>query len=136
MLDVADKLGSVLSALVGLLGVALTAYGLRLQHRDRAVSPPEPPPASQDSAEDSPPGLHIPSPGERVPDSRYLPSPPRSPSAPQTPSGAQPGQVCGGAGEPLPDGPASWWRRSVPVLVLGLALVGVALGLAVLTAVV
>jgi hypothetical protein len=165
VLDVADKLGSVLSSLVGLLGVVLTAYGLWLQRRRSAVDMrpivqvlPPPPPVVDDEPTVPLPRLHIPRSSEWVPDSRHLPpGKPRYPSEPQPGYGSAPvpepavppppGQPPGvpirvppppayqpqGEFTSTPEGPHPWHRRPVSVLVTGLGLVGLALGLAVVT---
>ncbi|TDD49637.1 hypothetical protein [Saccharopolyspora elongata] len=69
MLEIADKLGSVLSALIGLLGLGLTVYGLRLQRRATRPTAPPPPPAPTD-----PTRLEVPARSAWVPSSEYLPS--------------------------------------------------------------
>ena len=125
MLDVADKLGSVVSALVGLLGMALTAHGLRLQRRDRAAAPSElplPNPDAQNSEAQGPTGLYIPHRSGWVPDSRHPPAQPQGPP----PYSQAPAESATADSPP-------WHRRPVPVLVLGFGLVDVALGLAILT---
>ncbi|WP_190818021.1 hypothetical protein [Saccharopolyspora pogona] len=71
VLEIADKLGSVLSALIGLVGLVLTVYGLRLQRRaTRAASLPPMPTALAESDQAQ---LEVPERTDWVPPSKYLP---------------------------------------------------------------
>ncbi|MEV6227164.1 hypothetical protein AB0L88_04640 [Saccharopolyspora shandongensis] len=117
MLEIADKLGSVLSALIALVGLALTVYGLRLQRRATRPTAPPPPPAPT-----GPTRLEVPDRSAWVPSSEYLP----------------PGQSTGmdqGVGyppmqQPYVPGQAAPRRT---VLVIGLVLLAVAIVLGVVT---
>ncbi|MGW1677949.1 hypothetical protein [Saccharopolyspora sp. NPDC002376] len=113
MLEIADKLGSVLSALIGLIGLVLTVYGLRLQRR--ATRAAQLPPMPTGLAESDQARLGVPERADWVPPSKYLP----------------PG---GWSGEQMmrrePPSPASPRRM---VLVTGLVLLAVSVVLGVVT---
>lgn len=123
-LDVADKLGSVFSALFGLLGVLLTALGLwePAKHRfrrarTRALNAYEERRERRKRRRGRMPragtstrsGIYIPTRGESVPDSSHLPSRPRRIWVDPHMRG----------------GPVWHWRRLV-VVVVGLTLLALA----------
>ncbi|MEV0057666.1 hypothetical protein AB0H34_45155 [Saccharopolyspora shandongensis] len=114
MLEIADKLGSVLSALIGVVGLVLTVYGLRLQRRATRPTAPPPPPAPTGSTR-----LEVPDRSSWVPPSEYLPP------------GYSPNQGYGGPPMQRPQPPRSAPRRTV--LVIGLVLLAVAVALGVVT---
>ncbi|MEV5544278.1 hypothetical protein AB0L13_46555 [Saccharopolyspora shandongensis] len=128
MLEIADKLGSVLSALIALVGLVLTVYGLRLQRR--ATRPTAPPPIANAPLPSDPTGPPQPDPARlEIPDrSAWVPSPEYLP----------PGQSAGmdqGFGyppmqQPYVPGQAAPRRT---VLVIGLVLLAVAIALGVAT---
>lgn len=125
VLDLADKLGSVFSALFGLLGVLLTAWGLwepakrqgrrarsrlrtrRLGLRRRRAGPDE---TTLRAGTSTRGGLYIPTRSESVPDSRHLPT------------------GHGGYGSPHQPrfGPVVWWPRRLAVVAAGLVLLALA----------
>ncbi|MBB5153134.1 hypothetical protein [Saccharopolyspora phatthalungensis] len=117
MLEIADKLGSVLSALIGLVGLVLTGYGLWLQRRTTPTPPVlQPPPADPPEPE---PRLEVPDRSDWVPPSTHLP----------------PGSQGYGGPPPMPhprvEAPTPAPRRTA--LVVGLVLLGVAAVLGVVT---
>lgn len=124
VLDLADKLGSVVSAIFGGLGLLLTALGLwlpgwqrrRAQRRRNNID---------DTSTST--GLQIPDRADWVPDSRHLP--PHPPGIRLPPGGHQPPF---GANQPWdPTGPRAtrWWRwGSIPrqLVIGGLVLLALA----------
>ncbi len=86
VLDLADKLGSVLSAVFGGLGLVLTALGLWLpgwQFRRSLRRLDDTDDDDIDDASTPPTGLQIPDRAEWVPDSHHLPSHPPGIRLPQ-----------------------------------------------------
>lgn len=122
VLDLADKLGSVVSAVFGDLGLLLTALGLWLPGRQRRRAL-----RRRNNIDDTSTstGLQIPDRADWVPDSRHLPPHPSGIRLP--PGGHQPPF---GASQPRdPTGPrAIRWRRWVPrpLVAAGLALLALA----------
>ncbi|MEU6261938.1 hypothetical protein [Saccharopolyspora shandongensis] len=119
MLEIADKLGSVLSALIALVGLVLTVYGLRLQRRATRPTAPPPPSAPTGPPQPDPARLEIPDRSAWVPSPEYLP----------------PGSANQGFGHPpmqRPHAPAPTALRRT-VLVIGLVLLAVAIALGVAT---
>ncbi|OQO95051.1 hypothetical protein B1813_03065 [Saccharomonospora piscinae] len=78
-LEIADHWASLVSALVGVVGIVLTAVGLRRQ-RSAVPPPPEPPPVTglADTADTGDrPRLYIPERHEFVPGPEHLPGGPQ-----------------------------------------------------------
>ncbi|MGW5648228.1 hypothetical protein ACWEV3_02570 [Saccharopolyspora sp. NPDC003752] len=128
MLEIADKLGSVLSALIGVVGLALTVHGLRLQRR--ATRPTAPPPIANAPLPPDPTGppptgptrLEVPDRSAWVPPSEHLP-----------PGSSWPAP---GFGHPPQMQQPHLPRQAAPrrtVLVTGLVLLAVAIALGVAT---
>ncbi|MCI2416195.1 hypothetical protein MOQ72_02060 [Saccharopolyspora sp. K220] len=158
MLEIADKLGSVLSALIGLIGLVLTGYGLRLQRR--AASPPTPappfptppapaPPTPAPSAP-APPVVPPPEPPPEPEPERlevphradWVPSPEHLPAGPAWGSDGYGGQPAGQQPAPWPVSPLeqrpdAWGEEPLRprrwTLVVGLILLGVAVALGAVT---
>ncbi|MEV0086696.1 hypothetical protein [Saccharopolyspora sp. NPDC050642] len=120
MLEIADKLGSVLSALIGVVGLVLTVYGLRLQRR--ASRPTAPPPIANAPLPSDPTRLEIPDRSAWVPSSEYLP--PGQSTGMDQGFGYPPMQQPYAPGQAAP-------RRTV--LVIGLVLLAIAIALGVAT---
>ncbi|WP_101376452.1 hypothetical protein [Saccharopolyspora spinosa] len=128
VLEIADKLGSVLSALIGLVGLILTVYGLRLQRRAASPAPPPTPTAPPPQAPAVPP----------QPEPTWLEVPDRAdwvPSPEHLPPGSYGGPAQGWGESWLKQGPeiraTAAPRRTV--LVLGVVLLAVAVVLAAVT---
>ncbi|MEV0701511.1 hypothetical protein AB0I53_26870 [Saccharopolyspora sp. NPDC050389] len=128
MLEIADKLGSVLSALIGLIGLGLTVYGFRLQRR--ATRPAASPPIANAPLPSDPTGLpqsgpvrlEVPDRSAWVPSSEYLP--------PGQSTGTDQGFGYPPMQQPYVPGQAAPRRT---VLVIGLVLLAVAIVLGVAT---
>ncbi|MEU5852783.1 hypothetical protein [Saccharopolyspora shandongensis] len=104
----------MLSALIALVGLGLTVYGLRLQRSATRPTAPPPPPAPTD-----PTRLEVPDRSSWVPPSEYLPP------------GYSPNQGYGGPPMQQPQPSRSAPRRTV--LVIGLVMLAVAVALGVVT---
>ncbi|GAA0524193.1 hypothetical protein GCM10011581_44880 [Saccharopolyspora subtropica] len=128
MLEIADKLGSVASALIGLVGLVLTGYGLWLQRRASSAPPPPPPPPPLPLPPPAPerPRLEIPDRADWVPSPDHLPAGDYGGPPPFWTSPDQPGS-------PPPPMALPVRARRRGVLVTGLVLLGVAAVLGVLT---